>query len=151
MAGIHRHAGRLPVDPTSFVGRRPELDESTRLLRTARLLTLTGVGGVRKTRLALQVDARMNPAGGARSGPVPARRAGALGRRPDLARRPDGPGRAVRPGSSAGDDSSDVDREPCSLLGTSGRSRPEATGPGGQLIILRRSAFQHELKCTGAV
>lgn len=43
----------LPVEPTSFVGRRHELLEVKRLLATTRLLTLTGSGGVGKTRLAL--------------------------------------------------------------------------------------------------
>jgi len=43
----------LPVEPTSFVGRRRELHEVKRLLTTTRLLTLTGTGGVGKTRLAL--------------------------------------------------------------------------------------------------
>ncbi|TJZ76407.1 LuxR family transcriptional regulator [Rhodococcus oryzae] len=47
--------GNLPIEPTSFVGRRPELAEAKRLLSVARLVTLTGIGGVGKTRLALRV------------------------------------------------------------------------------------------------
>ncbi|GIF43900.1 ATP-binding protein [Actinoplanes xinjiangensis] len=47
--------GNLPVELNSFVGRRQELDEIRRLLADARLLTLTGVGGTGKTRLALRV------------------------------------------------------------------------------------------------
>jgi len=42
---------------TSFVGRRRELGETRRLLASSRMLTLTGVGGVGKTRLALRVAA----------------------------------------------------------------------------------------------
>jgi predicted ATPase/transcriptional regulator with XRE-family HTH domain len=44
----------LPVPLTSFVGRETELNEVRRLLGTSRLVTLTGVGGVGKTRLALE-------------------------------------------------------------------------------------------------
>ncbi|GAA2412771.1 LuxR family transcriptional regulator [Nonomuraea africana] len=44
----------LPADFTSFVDRRLELAEIKRLLSLARLVTLTGVGGVGKTRLALR-------------------------------------------------------------------------------------------------
>lgn len=43
----------LPSDVTSLVGRRAETAEVRRLLTTSRLVTLTGVGGVGKTRLAL--------------------------------------------------------------------------------------------------
>jgi predicted ATPase/DNA-binding CsgD family transcriptional regulator len=49
--------GSLPAELTSFVGRRRELRETKRLLSVARLLTLTGIGGVGKTRLALRVAA----------------------------------------------------------------------------------------------
>jgi len=48
-----RRTGNLPADVTSFVGRRRELAEVRDLLQRARLITLTGVGGVGKTRLAL--------------------------------------------------------------------------------------------------
>ncbi|RYF61226.1 MAG: protein kinase [Comamonadaceae bacterium] len=49
--------GRLPVELTSFVGRRHELTEAKNLLAGSRLVTLTGIGGVGKTRLALRVAA----------------------------------------------------------------------------------------------
>ncbi len=48
------HAGNLPVELTSFVGRRQGLGELKRALTSTRLLTLTGVGGVGKTKLALR-------------------------------------------------------------------------------------------------
>jgi len=44
----------LPTDLTTFVGRRADLAEVKRLLGTTPLVTLTGVGGVGKTRLALR-------------------------------------------------------------------------------------------------
>ncbi|TQF74973.1 LuxR family transcriptional regulator [Rhodococcus spelaei] len=49
--------GNLPLDMTSFVGRRREVTEGRRLLAVSRLVTLTGIGGVGKTRLALRVAA----------------------------------------------------------------------------------------------
>jgi predicted ATPase len=45
----------LPVGLTSFIGRQRELDELEKLLAISRLLTLTGVGGAGKTRLALRL------------------------------------------------------------------------------------------------
>ncbi|GAA3418764.1 AAA family ATPase [Streptosporangium vulgare] len=47
----------LPPEVTSFVGRRHEMAEVKRLLSGARVVTLTGPGGVGKTRLALHVAA----------------------------------------------------------------------------------------------
>jgi len=47
----------LPQQVTSFVGRERELEEVKRLLADTRLLTLTGVGGLGKTRLSLHVAA----------------------------------------------------------------------------------------------
>src|ERR1700730_18138142 len=47
--------GNLPAQLTSFVGRRVELAELKPLLGRARLVTLTGAGGVGKTRLALKL------------------------------------------------------------------------------------------------
>ncbi|MCD9899291.1 NB-ARC domain-containing protein [Streptomyces sp. MT29] len=46
--------GNLPVVTTSFVGRDSELDSIDRALRDHRLVTLSGSGGVGKSRLALQ-------------------------------------------------------------------------------------------------
>ncbi len=57
MAPRARGAGNLPAELTSFVGRRGELAEVRRLLAGSRLVTLTGVGGVGKTRLALRAAA----------------------------------------------------------------------------------------------
>src|SRR5919206_2942659 len=48
------HVAGLPVALSSFVGREREVTEVRRLQGQARLLTLTGPGGVGKTRLALQ-------------------------------------------------------------------------------------------------
>jgi len=45
----------LPLERTSFIGRERETLEVKRLLAMTRLLTLTGVGGSGKTRLALKV------------------------------------------------------------------------------------------------
>ena len=44
----------LPSPLTSFIGREKELKEISGLLSSCRLLTLTGPGGVGKTRLAIQ-------------------------------------------------------------------------------------------------
>ena len=48
-------AHNLPSQFTSFVGRGPQLTEVRKLLTESRLVTLTGAGGVGKTRLAVQV------------------------------------------------------------------------------------------------
>ena len=46
--------GRLPGELTEFVGRRAELALVRQALGSARMVTLTGPGGIGKTRLALQ-------------------------------------------------------------------------------------------------
>ncbi len=52
-------ATRLPVQLTSFVGRDAQLTQLRELLAQNRLVTLTGAGGVGKTRLAIQVAAQL--------------------------------------------------------------------------------------------
>ncbi len=51
--------GNLPVQSTSFVGRQVEVRQLCELVRAHRMVTLTGVGGVGKTRLAVQVAAEL--------------------------------------------------------------------------------------------
>jgi predicted ATPase/class 3 adenylate cyclase len=53
--------GNLPAQTTSFLGRDRDLAEVAALLGGARLVTLTGVGGVGKTRLAIQAAADASP------------------------------------------------------------------------------------------
>jgi predicted ATPase/DNA-binding XRE family transcriptional regulator len=55
---IHLAQSDLPTALTSFVGREREIVEVGALLGSARLITLTGVGGCGKTRLALEVARR---------------------------------------------------------------------------------------------
>ena len=51
--------GNLRPATTSFIGRESEVAEIEAAVKAHRLVTLTGVGGVGKTRLALEVAARL--------------------------------------------------------------------------------------------
>jgi predicted ATPase len=51
--------GNLPEQATSFVGRHREVAELVDVVGVHRLVTLTGPGGVGKTRLAVQVAAKL--------------------------------------------------------------------------------------------
>jgi predicted ATPase/DNA-binding SARP family transcriptional activator len=51
------HSLNIPIPLTSFIGREKELKEVAGLISKSRLVTLTGSGGVGKTRLAIQVVA----------------------------------------------------------------------------------------------
>src|SRR5215218_4150969 len=59
LKSLERHPTNLPIQPSSLVGREAELVAVSDLLlhQDVRLVTLTGVGGTGKTRLALQVAA----------------------------------------------------------------------------------------------
>ena len=67
-------AGNLPVPVSSFIGREGELEQIAAALGQARVVTLTGPGGVGKTRLALrgagQVAGRSGMARGCVAGAV---------------------------------------------------------------------------------
>src|SRR5512146_3164015 len=53
---LHAHAlDTLPRPLTSFIGRRQDISALSRILASTRLLTLVGVGGCGKTRLAREV------------------------------------------------------------------------------------------------
>src|SRR5438477_37770 len=47
--------GNLPAEPNSFIGRERDLAELARLLGEVRALTLSGPGGIGKTRLAVRL------------------------------------------------------------------------------------------------
>src|SRR6185436_17283545 len=51
----------LPVQLTNFVGRGAQMTDVEKLLADNRLATLTGAGGAGKTRLAVEVTARIAP------------------------------------------------------------------------------------------
>ena len=59
LASLDDVPGNLPEQPSSFVGRQAEVAELTALVGAHRLVTLTGAGGVGKTRLAVQVAAEL--------------------------------------------------------------------------------------------
>lgn len=52
---LHQRAGNLPIEMTSFVGRDDDVHAIQELVASSRLVTLLGVGGVGKTRLAIWV------------------------------------------------------------------------------------------------
>jgi predicted ATPase len=56
---VTKDVGNLPAEVSSFVDRREEKVEIKRLLSTSRLVTVTGVGGVGKTRTTLRVAAEV--------------------------------------------------------------------------------------------
>ncbi|MDT7791678.1 MAG: hypothetical protein QOD59_1114, partial [Mycobacterium sp.] len=49
----------LPLQLTSFVGRRAQIDDLARIISENRLVTLTGAGGAGKTRLAVELAGRI--------------------------------------------------------------------------------------------
>ena len=62
LAAVPVAPASLPTPLTEFVGRRQDRADVRRLLTEARLVTLTGLGGVGKTRLALRVAAELQRA-----------------------------------------------------------------------------------------
>ena len=58
---IDAYRTNLPAQRTTFVGRDADVDAVAGALRESRLVTITGVGGVGKSRLAIQVAAAVLP------------------------------------------------------------------------------------------
>jgi predicted ATPase/DNA-binding CsgD family transcriptional regulator len=58
-----RRPGVLPIEPNSFIGRAAEVQRLTALLRSARLVTVVGPGGVGKSRLCLHIASAALSAG----------------------------------------------------------------------------------------
>jgi len=61
LRSLERHPNNLPMQPTAFVGREREVTSVCALLRQPQtcLVTLTGPGGIGKTRLGLHVAAEL--------------------------------------------------------------------------------------------
>ncbi len=58
---VAERAGNLPLPVSSFIGRERELEQAAAALGRGRVVTLTGPGGVGKTRLAVQAAAQAAP------------------------------------------------------------------------------------------
>ena len=61
LRALDERPGNLRPQVTSFIGRESEVADVQAAVRVHRLVTLTGVGGVGKTRLAFEVAARSAP------------------------------------------------------------------------------------------
>ena len=61
LRSLEAYPTNLPVQSTEFVGHGVEMAELEKALAESRMVTLTGVGGVGKTRLAVQVAADILP------------------------------------------------------------------------------------------
>jgi predicted ATPase/class 3 adenylate cyclase len=59
LRGVDSNQGNLRPQTTELIGRDAEVAEVVTLVRAHRLVTLTGVGGVGKTKLALRVAAKL--------------------------------------------------------------------------------------------
>ncbi len=61
LPGLAQHRHNLPPQPTSFIGREDEIERGLAMLLDpqTRVLTLLGPGGIGKTRLALEIAARL--------------------------------------------------------------------------------------------
>ncbi len=58
---LNSFPGNLPAQVSSFIGRKADVARAANALDSSRVVTITGVGGVGKTRIALQVAAELLP------------------------------------------------------------------------------------------
>jgi hypothetical protein len=61
LTSLDTRPNNLPLQLTSFIGRKPEIENIKKQLVSNRLVTMTGSGGVGKPRLAIQVGREMLP------------------------------------------------------------------------------------------
>jgi class 3 adenylate cyclase len=61
LRSLEAYPSNLPVELSSFVGRESDVDAVAALLAESRAVTVIGVGGVGKTRLALRVGSEVLP------------------------------------------------------------------------------------------
>lgn len=54
VAGLHRTSDNLPQPPTTFVGRSDDVDALAATIGPGELVTITGLGGLGKTRLSIE-------------------------------------------------------------------------------------------------
>ena len=59
LASLDARPNNLPIQATPLIGREQDVDDCRILVREHRLVTLSGAGGVGKTRVALQVGAEL--------------------------------------------------------------------------------------------
>ena len=61
LRSLDAYPTNLPLQPTTFIGREDDVADVLDALRHNRVVTLIGVGGVGKTRLAVQAAAEVLP------------------------------------------------------------------------------------------
>ncbi len=61
LRSLDAYRSNLPYELSSFIGREDAQEDVARLVADTRLVTIAGVGGVGKTRLALQVGSELLP------------------------------------------------------------------------------------------
>ena len=122
-------AGNLPAEPNSFIGRERDLADLAKLLGEVRALTLSGPGGIGKTRLAVRLAREV----------ITDRRGLAGPRRPGRGVA-GGAGRLARPGRPGGRDHAGDPR---------GAGRPAGADAGRGAALAAHAADPGHLRAPG--